>query len=52
MKLIEVDGVSKSFMDGTKEIQALKETSFSVREGEFIALIGPSYVYNSSRKDK
>lgn len=42
MKLIEVDGVSKSFMDGTKKIQALKKTSFSVREGEFIALIGPS----------
>lgn len=42
MKLIEVDGVSKSFMDGTKEIQALKPTSFSVDEGEFVALIGPS----------
>lgn len=42
MKLIEVNGVSKSFMDGTKKIQALKKTSFSVREGEFVALIGPS----------
>lgn len=42
MKLIEVEDVSKSFMDGTKEIQALKKTSFSVEEGEFVALIGPS----------
>lgn len=42
MKLIEVKEVSKSFTDGTKQIQALKETSFSVEEGEFVALIGPS----------
>ena len=42
MKLIEVKNVSKSFTDGTKQIQALKETSFSVDEGEFVALIGPS----------
>lgn len=42
MDLIEVKGVSKSFMDGRKEIQALKKTSFSVEEGEFVALIGPS----------
>lgn len=41
MKLIEVKEVSKSFTDGTKQIQALKETSFSVEEGEFVALIGP-----------
>lgn len=42
MNLIEVDSVSKSFMDGRKKIQALKKTSFSVNEGEFVALIGPS----------
>lgn len=42
MKLIEVKDVSKSFTDGTKQIQALKKTSFSVDEGEFVALIGPS----------
>lgn len=42
MKLIEVKGVSKSFTDGSKRIQALKKTSFSVEEGEFVALIGPS----------
>lgn len=42
MKLIEVENVSKSFMDGEKKIQALKKTSFSVKEGELVALIGPS----------
>lgn len=42
MNLIEVNDVSKSFSDGTKEIQALKSTSFSVAAGEFVALIGPS----------
>ncbi|MDN6409083.1 MAG: ABC transporter ATP-binding protein [Tetragenococcus halophilus] len=42
MNLIEVKEISKSFMDGRKKIQALKKTSFSVEEGEFIALIGPS----------
>lgn len=42
MKLIQVKNVEKSFMDGTKRIQALKKTSFSVNQGEFVALIGPS----------
>ncbi|MDN6161540.1 MAG: ABC transporter ATP-binding protein [Atopostipes sp.] len=42
MNLIEVNDVSKSFIDGTKEIQALKKTSFAVGEGEFVALVGPS----------
>lgn len=42
MKLIEVKKVSKSFMDGGKKTQALKKTSFSVEEGELVALIGPS----------
>lgn len=42
MNLIEVNDVSKSFSDGTKEIQALQSTSFSVAAGEFVALIGPS----------
>lgn len=42
MELIQVKNVEKSFMDGTKQIQALKKTSFSVNQGEFVALIGPS----------
>ncbi|MFL2104397.1 ABC transporter ATP-binding protein [Desemzia sp. FAM 23991] len=42
MKLIECKNVSKSFGDGRKEIEALKETNFSVEAGEFVAIIGPS----------
>ena len=42
MKAIEVKNVSKTFNDGSKEIQALQETNFSVEKGEFVAVIGPS----------
>jgi putative ABC transport system ATP-binding protein len=42
MKLIELQGVTKKFNDGNKEVLALKETDFSVKSGEFVAIIGPS----------
>ncbi|WP_225744207.1 ABC transporter ATP-binding protein [Marinilactibacillus sp. Marseille-P9653] len=42
MKSIELKQVSKSFKDGSKTIEALKETNFSVEPGEFVAIIGPS----------
>lgn len=42
MKLIELDNVSRSFGEGHKRIDALKDTSFSIEEGEFVAIIGPS----------
>lgn len=42
MKAIELNQVSKSFRDGSKTIEALKETNFSVEPGEFVAIIGPS----------
>lgn len=42
MKLIELDNVSRSFGEGHKRIEALKNTTFSVEEGEFVAIIGPS----------
>lgn len=41
-KAIEVIGAMKEFQDGSKKIKALKETDFSVEEGEFSAIIGPS----------
>lgn len=41
-KAIEVIGAVKEFQDGSKKIKALKETDFSVEEGEFSAIIGPS----------
>lgn len=42
MKLIELKDVTKSFDDGRKKIEALKTTNFSVEEGEFVSIIGPS----------
>lgn len=42
MKLIELKNVTKTFDDGRKKIEALKETNFSVEAGEFVSIIGPS----------
>lgn len=41
-KAVEVKNLSKTFDDGRIEITALKETNFSVEQGEFVAIIGPS----------
>lgn len=35
-------GVSKSYVQGSNRIDALKKVSFSVQKGEFVALKGPS----------
>lgn len=42
MYAIELKKVTKFFKDGDEMIEALKETDFSVKKGEFIAIIGPS----------
>ena len=42
MKVLEFINVTKSYQDGNKEIEALKETNFKIEEGQFIAIIGPS----------
>jgi putative ABC transport system ATP-binding protein len=39
MNLIEVTGVEKTYPDGTK---ALRDISFTVKKGEFVAIMGPS----------
>jgi NitT/TauT family transport system ATP-binding protein len=39
---IEVRGLSKSFQLGGTVIEAVRNVSFSVRRGEFVALLGPS----------
>ena len=39
---IDVRGVSKSFQLGGAAIEAVRNVSFSVRRGEFVALLGPS----------
>ncbi len=42
MNLVEFISVSKSFCDENKEIEVLKDLSFSLKEGEKIAFVGPS----------
>ena len=42
MNAIEFKNVTKSFQDGDATIEALKYTNFSVKKGEFVAIIGPS----------
>lgn len=42
MNVLEFKNVTKSYIDGNKEIEALKETNFKIEEGQFIAIIGPS----------
>jgi NitT/TauT family transport system ATP-binding protein len=39
---IDVRGLSKSFQLGGAAIEAVRNVSFSVRRGEFVALLGPS----------
>ena len=39
---IDVRGLSKSFQLGGAVIEAIRNVSFSVRRGEFVALLGPS----------
>ena len=42
MNVLEFKNVTKSYQDGNKEIEALKETNFKIERGQFIAIIGPS----------
>ena len=42
MNVLEFKNVTKSYQDGSNEIEALKETNFKIEEGQFIAIIGPS----------
>ena len=42
MAVVEVENVSKTFGSGELAVQALKPCSFTVQEGELVALLGPS----------
>lgn len=41
-KILEFKGVSRSFLQGSQKIVALKNTDFTAHQGELIAIIGPS----------
>ncbi|MBY6138505.1 ABC transporter ATP-binding protein [Leisingera daeponensis] len=40
--LIEAENICRSYRNGGSRIEAVKDCSFSVREGEFLAITGPS----------
>ena len=42
MNILEVQNLSKAYGAGEAEVNALNQGSFSVRKGEFIAIIGES----------
>jgi len=42
MKLLEAQDLSKSYILGEHAVEALKSVNFSVKEGEFVAIMGPS----------
>jgi putative ABC transport system ATP-binding protein len=42
MDVISVDGLSKSYGKGTTQVNALHEVSFSIKQGEFVAVVGAS----------
>lgn len=41
-EILRLSNVTKDFKDASKIITALKKTNFSIKAGEFVAIIGPS----------
>ncbi|MBI3297110.1 MAG: ABC transporter permease [Elusimicrobia bacterium] len=42
MALIELDGITRSYLVGGEELKVLKGISLRIEEGEFVAVMGPS----------
>ena len=42
MEILRVENLTKIYGSGENEVRALDGVSFSVRKGEFVAIIGPS----------
>lgn len=42
MEILRTEKLSKTYGEGETKVEALKEVSFSVAKGEFIAIVGPS----------
>jgi len=40
--LIHVQGISKTYKTATESVEAVRDVSFQVRRGEFVAVLGPS----------
>lgn len=44
-KILEVKNICKTYQAQNGEIEALKDISFDVKEGEYISIIGPSRLW-------
>ena len=42
MNIIEVKNITKHYSLGTQIVEALRGISFEIKQGEFIAIMGPS----------
>ncbi|MBR6337801.1 MAG: ATP-binding cassette domain-containing protein, partial [Ruminococcus sp.] len=42
MEILRVENLCKTYGSGENEVRALDNVSFSVKKGEFVAIIGPS----------
>ena len=42
MEILRVENLCKVYGKGANEVHALDDVSFSVKKGEFVAIIGPS----------
>ena len=40
--MLEIDGIAKTYGSGAKATEALRDISFTVDEGEFVCVVGPS----------
>ena len=43
--ILEVKKVGKKFQNKDGEVQAIKDVSFNIGEGEFVSIIGPSRMW-------
>lgn len=41
-ELLKLENVTRNFTEGGKTVKALRKTNFSIRAGEFVAVVGPS----------
>ncbi len=42
MKILEIKNLCKVYGDGETRVDALRDVSFDVEQGEFVAIVGPS----------
>ena len=42
MEILKIENLSKMYGKGETAVKALDDVSFSVKKGEFVAIIGPS----------